>query len=364
MGGIIRGRQQLQRFGRKTGAQIIMDQVEARRRVAGQRIAAQMLRPPIQRIPSKCPLDQIVRLRSTAELAENHRLQIASAEIVAVQAKRAVQVPPGQLASRGRPVRNDPRGGASGGEPTGFPPTHLAAESRQTLASSAASLTLTPFHPMNKLCLRSTLASLLCVAGLAVSTSLAQPAATPPAPPPATTASAVGTMPWNNQPRVSPHATTSQYIGADRALVMITYGRPYTIKPGTTLVRKIWGGQVPWDKADRLGADESTVIITPMSLVIGDTTVPAGAYTLYIIPSENGTSKLAFSKAIGKWGIGQNGRPDETQDVARFDLVKETLPMPVDQLTITVEKVAATNSGVIKIAWENTQFSLPFAVKK
>ena len=210
---------------------------------------------------------------------------------------------------------------------------------------------------MNKHCPRSLLASFLCAASLAVSTSFAQTATPPPA---ANAASAVGTMGPNNQPRVSPHATTSQYIGADRALVMISYGRPYTIRPGTTLVRKIWGGQVKWDAPDRLGADESTLIVTPMSLVIGDTTVPAGVYTLYIIPSETGTSKLAFSKSIGKWGV----PVDDKNDLARFDLTKESLPMPVDQLTITVEKVAPTNSGVIKIAWENTQFSLPFAVKK
>ncbi|MEO7798491.1 MAG: DUF2911 domain-containing protein [Opitutaceae bacterium] len=210
---------------------------------------------------------------------------------------------------------------------------------------------------MNKHCLRSSLVALLSLLGLAASTSFAQPATTPPA---AMAASAVGTTAPNDKPRVSPHATTSQYIGTDRALVMITYGRPYTIKPGTTLVRKIWGGQVKWDVADRLGADESTLIVTPMSLVIGETTIPAGVYTLYIIPSEAGTSKLAFSKTIGKWGI----PVDEKNDVARFDLKKETLAQPVDQLTITVAKVAATNSGVIQIAWENTQFSLPFAAKK
>jgi Protein of unknown function (DUF2911) len=211
---------------------------------------------------------------------------------------------------------------------------------------------------MNKQNVRSCLASLLAVLGLAVSTSQAQPPAAPAAVP----ASVAGTTGPNNLLRASPHATTSQYIGAgaDRALITLSYGRPFTIKPGTTLVRKIWGGQVPWDKADRLGADEATLLVTPRALVIGDTTLPAGVYTLYIIPSEAGTSKIAFSTNIGKWGI----PVDEKHDVARFDLVKESLPMPVDQLTITVVKEPSNNSGVIKIAWELTQFSLPFAVAK
>src|SRR5215203_5328738 len=104
---------------------------------------------------------------------------------------------------------------------------------------------------------RSTIASLLCFAGLAISTTFAQPAATPPASDPA----AAGMTVPGGQTRASPHAITSEYIGGDRrtgTLITIIYGRPYTIKPGTTLVRKIWGGQgslVPWDKADRLGAD-------------------------------------------------------------------------------------------------------------
>ena len=33
------------------------------------------------------------------------------------------------------------------------------------------------------------------------------------------------------------------------------------------------------------------------------TEIPAGVYTLYFVPSESGTSKLAFSKKLGGWGI-------------------------------------------------------------
>ena len=31
----------------------------------------------------------------------------------------------------------------------------------------------------------------------------------------------------------------------------LVYGRPYTVKPGTTEVRKIWGGLVPFGKVWR-----------------------------------------------------------------------------------------------------------------
>lgn len=162
--------------------------------------------------------------------------------------------------------------------------------------------------------------------------------------------------------RVSPHETVSTVIG-DRQTgnrVTITYGRPHTKDPKSGETRKIWGGLVKWDKADRLGADEATLLLTQQPLEIAGTTVPAGAYTLYIVPSETGATKLAFSTALGKWGI----PVDETKDVARFDLAKAPIEKPVDQLTIAVAKDPATGGGVIKIQWETTQFSLPFTVKK
>ncbi len=163
---------------------------------------------------------------------------------------------------------------------------------------------------------------------------------------------------------VSPHETISGVVGGDRhsgTTLTISYGRPYTKSPRTGEIRKVWGHLVPWDKADRLGADEATSLITPAPLEIAGTTIPVGVYTLYIVPSENGTSKLAFSSAISKWGV----PVDEKHDVARFDLKKETLPTSVDQLTIAIANdPTVPHGGFIKISWENTQFSLPLTVKK
>ena len=162
--------------------------------------------------------------------------------------------------------------------------------------------------------------------------------------------------------RISPHETVSTVIGDRRTgnRITITYGRPYTKDPKTGAPRKIWGSLVPWGKADRLGADEATLLLTQQPLSIGETTIPAGAYTLYIVPSEAGATKLAFSTNLGKWGV----PVDESKDVARVELTKALLASPVDQLTIGIENDAATGGGVIKIQWESTQFSLPFTVKK
>jgi hypothetical protein len=163
----------------------------------------------------------------------------------------------------------------------------------------------------------------------------------------------------------TPHATTSATIGPNRnegSMITITYGRPATIHPRKGgEPRKIWGGLVPYGKADRLGADEATTLMNEHPIEIGGTTLPSGAYTLYIVPSESGPTKLAFSKHISKWGI----PVDETKDVVRVDLKKEMLDENVDQLTISVENVPpGSMNGLLKIKWEKTQFSVPFTVKK
>ena len=158
----------------------------------------------------------------------------------------------------------------------------------------------------------------------------------------------------------SPHETTSTVIGDHRTgcRVTITYGRPFTKDPKTGEDRKIWGGLVPYGKAWRMGADEATTFITQQALAFGETTLPAGAYTLYLVPEETGVTKLAFSSKLGGWGV----PVDESHDIARVDAKKETLEKAVDQFTIAIGKDEA--GGVLKLSWETTQFSIPFTVKK
>ena len=103
------------------------------------------------------------------------------------------------------------------------------------------------------------------------------------------------------QKRLSPHETISAVIDGNR--LTVTYGRPYTKNPRTGEVRKIWGGLVPYGKPWRMGADEATLLVTQGPIEIGGKTIPAGSYTLYMMPEESGTSQLAISTRIGQWGI-------------------------------------------------------------
>ncbi len=157
--------------------------------------------------------------------------------------------------------------------------------------------------------------------------------------------------------RVSPHETISNVIDGNR--VTIVYGRPYTKDPKSGEARKIWGGLVPFGKVWRTGSDEATMLVTEKALVIGGTTVPAGAYTIFTLPTETGASKLIINKQIGQWGETY----DEKQDLARIDMKKDAPEAAVDQFTMSVDKDAASG-GFVRMLWENSQFSVPFTVKK
>ena len=162
------------------------------------------------------------------------------------------------------------------------------------------------------------------------------------------------------QKRLSPHETISAVVDGNR--VTIVYGRPYTKSPKTGEIRKIWGGLVPYGAIWRTGADEATLLITQQAIQLGPNTIPAGAYTLWTLPSADGRAKLIVNKQIGQWGIGSQSY-DEANDVARIELKKEALVNPLDQFTISAEANPA-GGGILKLGWENTQYSTTFTVKK
>ncbi|HWY31750.1 MAG TPA: DUF2911 domain-containing protein [Candidatus Acidoferrum sp.] len=172
---------------------------------------------------------------------------------------------------------------------------------------------------------------------------------------------AIGLLPsMAQQKRMSPHETVGAVIDGNR--LTIVYGRPYTKNPRTGEVRKIWGGLVPYGEIWRTGADEATLLITQKPVSFGATVIPAGAYTLWTLPAADGSAKLIVNKQIGQWGVGR-GSYDESQDLARIDLKPDVLTAPVDQFTMAIAK-NPDGGGILKMSWENTQFSAAFTVQK
>jgi hypothetical protein len=171
-------------------------------------------------------------------------------------------------------------------------------------------------------------------------------------------APASATPPAGPRARTSPHDTISARIDGNR--VTIVYGRPYSKDPKTGELRKIWGALVPAGKPWRTGADEATLLITQQPLDLGGIALPSGAYTLYTLLADDGSAQLLINKKLGQWGADPY---DAAQEFAKVSLTKEALPAQLDQFTMAVEKNPA-GGGFLRLKWENTQFSVPFTVKK
>jgi len=157
--------------------------------------------------------------------------------------------------------------------------------------------------------------------------------------------------------RVSPHDTTNATIDGDE--IQIVYGRPYSKDPKTGATRKIWGGLVPFDKVWRLGADEATLFTTKQPLELGGKSIPAGNYTLFMLPRNEKSATLVVNKQTGQWGT----KYDEKQDFARVDMKGEQASSAADQLAIAIDN-NPSGGGTIRVTWEATQYSVDFKVQK
>ena len=117
-------------------------------------------------------------------------------------------------------------------------------------------------------------------------------------------------------------------------------------------------GAVPWGQRWRPGADEATLMITQRPLMVGSLEVPAGVYSLYMMPVEEGTSQLIINRQFGQWGMGEPYQ--ENMELGRVDLSRESVDERVDQLTLTLER--AETGGLLRITWENLSFTASFTV--
>jgi len=149
---------------------------------------------------------------------------------------------------------------------------------------------------------------------------------------------------------VSPRDTSRATIGG--AKLMVDYGRPS--KRG----RVIFDGLVPYGRVWRTGANQATHVVTELPLVVGKTTIPAGAYTLWTIPDKAGWT-LIINKQTGQWGTDYN----EASDLVRLDMEVEVLPAPVEQLTIKLVPTAG-RGGALRIEWDRTGAVAQFSVSQ
>ena len=161
--------------------------------------------------------------------------------------------------------------------------------------------------------------------------------------------------------RPSPPATVKADVDGNE--VKIAYSRPGMKNPKGGEMRKVWGSLVPYGKVWRTGANEATLLTTQKPIVIGGYELAPGTYSLFTQPEADGTAKLIINKKTGQWGIPYKEEEEKANELARLDLKKSKTDSTVDPFTMAVEKTGP-GAGLIKMAWEDTQYSIAFANKK
>ena len=149
--------------------------------------------------------------------------------------------------------------------------------------------------------------------------------------------------PQDKSQRPSPPGTAECTIKGKK--VTISYSRP-------SLRGRKMETLTPYGKVWRTGANEATTLTTEADLNIGGAKVPAGTYTLYTLPSA-GTWKLIINKQTGQWGTEYH----EDQDLARVDMKKTEIVVPVEQFTIALDQ-DSNDSCDLSLEWEKTRVSV------
>ena len=140
----------------------------------------------------------------------------------------------------------------------------------------------------------------------------------------------------------SPRKQATGSIGG--TAVTVDYGAP-SVKG-----RTIWGELVPYAKVWRSGANENTTISFDKNVTIAETTVPAGKYGFFMVPSESGAWEVILSKKNDAWG--SNGYSKEN-DQLRLKVTPKTVAENTELLTFTVTKTG------VEFAWEKVKIVIP-----
>jgi hypothetical protein len=202
---------------------------------------------------------------------------------------------------------------------------------------------------------------LLAVVGIAalVAWSLAQAPVRKPASPPGTAATQVGGKYVDVQGR-------QRY--QDGKWIEVTYGRP--IKRGR---QNLFGAGAEYGKAVsdgspvwRVGANQTTRLMTEVPLVFDGKTLPAGTYSVFVELKENAWT-LIFSNWPAQEKYDPNNKdalwgsygytPDK--DVLRTAMKLETLPFSMDQFTIAFIDMTA-DGGTLALMWDKTMATASF----
>jgi len=150
--------------------------------------------------------------------------------------------------------------------------------------------------------------------------------------------------------RLSPLDSLSIPLGD--ASAKLCYGAPSA--RGRTMV----GGEDPFGRPWRMGANEPTTLHLPFPATVGGIALDPGDYRLYAIPTEERwTIVVNGNVSRNSWGIPID-QEVRAGDIGRFEVTPQPLDTFVETLTFGFD-AESDNRGAIVYRWENRTFRIP-----
>jgi len=146
-------------------------------------------------------------------------------------------------------------------------------------------------------------------------------------------------------PKPSPNAAVEQVVGLTE--ISIEYSRPGVKN------RTIWGDLVPYNEIWRAGANKATQFELSDEAQIGGKTVPAGKYSLFIIPEEGKLWTVILNKETELWGASDY---KQENDQLRFEATVSDLSNAMERLQFHFLDVTS-NSATIAMDWEKKRMT-------
>jgi hypothetical protein len=148
------------------------------------------------------------------------------------------------------------------------------------------------------------------------------------------------------KPRPSPLAIVSARY--KDTYLKITYSQPHKRE------RLIFGELVPYGQVWRTGANESTEITVTKDILINNTVLKAGTYSIFSIPEKDSWT-IIINSDLGLWG---SYNYNSKMDVLRFTVASQVMQGAVyEPFTILIDQ--KNDKAVIIFAWDTVQVRIP-----
>lgn len=151
-------------------------------------------------------------------------------------------------------------------------------------------------------------------------------------------------------PQPSPDASIKHTIGVTE--VTVDYSAPGVKK------RQVWGKLVPYGQVWRAGANEATTIQFSTNVQVAQEKVPAGIYSLFVLPTDSVHFQLILNKQSTLWGTEDY---DPKEDLIRVPMRSQPVPFH-ETLQYSISDVQP-NSARLNLTWERKQLSVPIQVE-